>query len=366
MLRRGARGDAVRKLQQQLGIKVDGVFGPQTERAVRDFQRKNGLKVDGIVGPKTQAALGGGGGKKKKPPSGQVKKGRPPNPKPGPSHKEKVEGYGFLKKFLDQHPELRRLVEKAVKEEWTPDRFETALRASKWYQNRNEDQRKWDILVGNDPKQAKQVRGETEVRVRQIAEQMGVTLTDEQVRQFAQNVYRGGIDDTMLRARIADRGALGGANEEGELTGTAGVTQDELQRLAQDYGVPVGDARMNEMIRDVLAGRQTVEQFQSYYQEMAKGMFPDLADQLDAGYSTKQLLDPYIQLTAGTLEMDSDLIDLTDPRWLPQKAEGGMMTLNEWQQHIRQDKSYGFQNTKGGQDEAWKMADRIGRLFGSA
>jgi hypothetical protein len=139
-----------------------------------------------------------------------------------------------------------------------------------------------------------------------------------------------------------------------------------LKRLAQDYGVPVGDARMNEMIRDVLAGRQTVDQFTSYYQNMAKSMFPDLAEQLDAGYSTKQVLDPYIQMTAGTLEMDSDMIDLTDPRWLPQKDGGGMMTLNEWQQHIRQDKSYGFQNTKGGQDEAWRMSDRIGKLFGSA
>lgn len=40
------------------GYAVDGIFGPQTDRAVREFQRHHGLKVDGIAGPRTLAALG--------------------------------------------------------------------------------------------------------------------------------------------------------------------------------------------------------------------------------------------------------------------------------------------------------------------
>jgi Transglycosylase-like domain/Putative peptidoglycan binding domain len=58
MVERGDRGDAVRQIQQALGIPADGVFGPQTERAVKRFQRRKGLVVDGIVGPQTRAALG--------------------------------------------------------------------------------------------------------------------------------------------------------------------------------------------------------------------------------------------------------------------------------------------------------------------
>ena len=50
IVKRGDRGDAVRKIQSALGVGADGVFGPVTERAVKRFQRSNGLLVDGIVG----------------------------------------------------------------------------------------------------------------------------------------------------------------------------------------------------------------------------------------------------------------------------------------------------------------------------
>ena len=56
-LQRGSRGQAVRVVQQALGIPADGIFGPQTQRAVRQFQQNNGLQVDGIVGRQTLAAL---------------------------------------------------------------------------------------------------------------------------------------------------------------------------------------------------------------------------------------------------------------------------------------------------------------------
>jgi peptidoglycan hydrolase-like protein with peptidoglycan-binding domain len=58
VVKRGDRGTAVRKIQEELGISADGVFGPQTERAVKRFQRSHNLVPDGIVGPLTRGALG--------------------------------------------------------------------------------------------------------------------------------------------------------------------------------------------------------------------------------------------------------------------------------------------------------------------
>ena len=57
-LKLGSKGNDVKALQSKLNLKVDGVFGPLTEKAVKEFQKKNGLVVDGIVGTKTWEKLG--------------------------------------------------------------------------------------------------------------------------------------------------------------------------------------------------------------------------------------------------------------------------------------------------------------------
>jgi len=63
LLRRGARGRDVGDLQRALktaGLyagKIDGDFGPVTDRALRAFQARRGLEVDGLAGPNTWAAL---------------------------------------------------------------------------------------------------------------------------------------------------------------------------------------------------------------------------------------------------------------------------------------------------------------------
>lgn len=57
VLRLGSEGAGVRELQRALRIKVDGGFGPATEKAVKAFQTNHGLKADGVVGDKTWDAI---------------------------------------------------------------------------------------------------------------------------------------------------------------------------------------------------------------------------------------------------------------------------------------------------------------------
>ncbi|MFV9511797.1 N-acetylmuramoyl-L-alanine amidase [Tepidibacillus sp. LV47] len=63
ILKRGSRGEDVKKLQNKLNSlgfncgTVDGVFGLKTELAVRALQKASGILIDGIVGPNTMKAL---------------------------------------------------------------------------------------------------------------------------------------------------------------------------------------------------------------------------------------------------------------------------------------------------------------------
>ena len=59
VLRRGDRGEPVRDLRARLGVRAGAsdVFDQALESTVRDFQEQRGLRVDGICGPETWGAL---------------------------------------------------------------------------------------------------------------------------------------------------------------------------------------------------------------------------------------------------------------------------------------------------------------------
>ena len=59
ILKKGCKGNDVKKLQSTLKIKADGIFGNDTLKAVKKFQKSKKIKpVDGIVGEDTAHALG--------------------------------------------------------------------------------------------------------------------------------------------------------------------------------------------------------------------------------------------------------------------------------------------------------------------
>ena len=58
-LHKGSTGLNVKKVQQHLGISVDGVYGNETYEAVRDYQQRKGLTVHGNVGIETWQSMFG-------------------------------------------------------------------------------------------------------------------------------------------------------------------------------------------------------------------------------------------------------------------------------------------------------------------
>ena len=58
VLKQGHSGELVEAIQDKLGLRVDGVFGPKTRDAIQSYQIMKGLKGDGIVGPMTWNKLG--------------------------------------------------------------------------------------------------------------------------------------------------------------------------------------------------------------------------------------------------------------------------------------------------------------------
>lgn len=63
ILKKGDKGEEVKELQKWLNShgfgcgRVDGTFGPKTEKAVKTFQFGTKIKVDGIVGSETRKTM---------------------------------------------------------------------------------------------------------------------------------------------------------------------------------------------------------------------------------------------------------------------------------------------------------------------
>lgn len=57
VLRIGSQGHDVTRVQQDLHVAADGVFGPVTRAAVQRFQRRHHHKVTGVVGHRTWRAI---------------------------------------------------------------------------------------------------------------------------------------------------------------------------------------------------------------------------------------------------------------------------------------------------------------------
>ena len=53
IIRKNSTGSAVSMLQAMLQVKVDGIFGTQTETSLKAFQKNVKITVDGICGAET-------------------------------------------------------------------------------------------------------------------------------------------------------------------------------------------------------------------------------------------------------------------------------------------------------------------------
>lgn len=58
LLKKGSKGEDVKKLQAKLGLTADGDFGSGTETKVKEWQTANGLTADGVVGSATWEKMG--------------------------------------------------------------------------------------------------------------------------------------------------------------------------------------------------------------------------------------------------------------------------------------------------------------------
>lgn len=268
--------------------------------------------------------------------------------------------YGFTRFFLQKHPEIADLVEKADKQNWTLTRFEAEIKNTDWYRGLTDAQQRWSVLVADKPEQAQKEIDDQALKIEKMASLMGVDLSRSDINDLAKRAARNGLDDAILQDLIGNRYEGGGTQ-----SGQASVTIDQIRNIADDYGVKVDAKTLERWTTQVIAGDQTVEGLIDRMREQAKMLYPTVANLLNTR-STRDLMEPYLNIAADELGIPTDQMRTSDRKWVRALiGEGGPMNADEWTALIRTGQQYGYGDTNKAKGEASSLVTQLAQTFGA-
>lgn len=280
--------------------------------------------------------------------------------------------YGFNAAFLDAHPDIAKLVDKAFNQQWTPSRFQAELMDTQWYQNHTDAQQRWQVINAEKPAQAAKLVFDQKNDLATQAAGMGIQLSQGQLEHLATRAIATGMTSQEVLSVLASNFDMTpGNNKNGKvdpLTGTAGETVTQLEQMAKSYGITVGNRTLEGQVQDVLSGASDVEKMRQYYIQQASNMYPTLAEQLKSGSTVQGMLQSYQDMAAKELGQPIDAMDPTDPKWTKALTNGanGLMTADEWLQTLRSDTQYGFDKSNSARGAAAGLMTDLAKMFGGA
>lgn len=155
---------------------------------------------------------------------------------------------------------------------------------------------------------------------------------------------------------------------EGDLSGSAGVAQDMLATLSQNYGIKLSQSLAYDTVRDLVQGKIDENGVEQVFKEQAKLIFPHLSDKIDAGLNPRKIADPYISNTMNILEKSATEADMFNPyvkEALTYKDANGNYVLPTADEHARMLRGKDeWLNTRNGKETMMSAADNILKQMG--
>lgn len=279
------------------------------------------------------------------------------------------DSYGWIVDLYESVPGLKRVIDKAVAEKWTPDRFVNAVKSTKWYKTKQQSELNYIELKNTQPAEfAAQVEDQSN-KISTYAKSLGFTLSDKQLNRLANQALRFQWSDQEL-AKYVGTEIVRKPKEEGQAK-PLDQTQVavNVRTLAGRYGITLSEKDINTYASDVITGTMSDQQLADKFRNTAKALFPSLATQLDQGMTVADIAQPYQNVAAQILEIDPTTIDITKPKYgklfdfAPKEgAEPRMMSQTEWMKYIRSLPEW--KKTENYRQSYASMANNLARIFG--
>lgn len=280
--------------------------------------------------------------------------------------------YGWSKAFLESVPELKALLQEAIKHTWLAAKFRAEVMDTKWYKTHADTARKWLYLQKTDPQTAKQRLLHQRNDLMDMAGALGIEIGDRQASKFAQLALLHGWDETEIKNHLADLVKIMGKNTVG---GELATDLEQLRQKAYLNGVQVQKSTLQKWLQAIVRGNSTVEEYNEYIKRMAINRFPNLAQEINAGLDVMEIADPFRQTMAQLLELNPNQIDLNGQLMrralshrVPDNKDKGkepqhrMMDMTDFEDAVRKDPRWMY--TDNAKQTMLDMGSNILQAFG--
>lgn len=287
--------------------------------------------------------------------------------------------YGWALSVLRSDRGLWNTFNLAVKGNWSPARFASAVRGTTWYKTRSEAARQAVILQKSDPATYSARRNQIYAQIRDQSRAMGARLNNTQMWNIASNALVFGYNDAQIKEILGNYAY----SVQGSFYGEAQKNYEKLDSYARSMGYNLGSpgsgsggqrgvpgsTTLNTWMRSIAKGEYQLEDYMTIIRRQAEQMFPMYADAFKRGQTAADVAAPYIQSYAQILERNPASINLFDPKLRaalshvdPKTGKPAVRSLTDWENELRKDPSW--RKTKNAQDQTQDIAHQLLRQMG--
>lgn len=253
------------------------------------------------------------------------------------------ETFGWYADLYEEIPELRVIIDRAVKQKYTVQRFKDEVMATVWWETTEAKNRAFIEEAKRDPETQRTNIQDKRIEIENYVGKLGYQLPLEALDRLSRDAYKYGWSANEQARYIGAELVKTGTTGRGVAATTAGMDAASVRTIANSYGVPIDDATAQQYAEGLIAKQYTEEQIKAAFRQDAEVLYPALKTQLAAGRTVDQVTAPFKSIAATKLGIDPGLIDFSDPnKWGrlltyqdPNTGETRLMNSSEWERYLR-------------------------------
>lgn len=277
--------------------------------------------------------------------------------------------YGLTWATINGNKELKSLFNKAVSGGWDAVLFTAKLKNTKWWRTTSDSARKFFMMRTGDPATYTQKWKANQFALNKIAAEVGLGSQVKKgkpsalLKKAIMYKMRDGWSDARIKAYFGNYVTV----HKGQMWGEAGEVFDQLQQLAYMNGQKYSSSWYQKYVKEIVAGRSTIENTGAKIRSTAAAKYSAFADQIKAGQNAMDLAAPYINTVARLLEVPETDVDLFENHVANamQGAHAGQnFTLWQFENYVRNDPKW--RKTNNARESMFSVARQVAKDFGMA